>query len=88
MPGPFEEIDMAEAEHAAWVKAQRDPALWHQAAMATLAYLARGSASRVGNGRKCLVPLSCVFRNIFNTYTREQNSSNCSPHICARRAHR
>jgi hypothetical protein len=38
MPGPFEELDMAEAEHAAWVKAQRDPALWHQAAMAALAY--------------------------------------------------
>ena len=29
---------MAEADHAAWVKAQRDPALWHQAAMAALAY--------------------------------------------------
>ena len=38
MPGPFEELDMSEAEHAAWVKAQRDPALWHQAAMAALAY--------------------------------------------------
>jgi hypothetical protein len=33
-----EEIDMAEAEHVAWVKSQRDPALWHQAAMAALAY--------------------------------------------------
>ena len=34
----FEEIDISEADHAAWVKAQRDPALWHQAAMAALAY--------------------------------------------------
>ena len=34
----FGEIDMSEADHAAWVKAQRDPALWHQAAMAALAY--------------------------------------------------
>ena len=42
MPAPFEELDMAAAEHAAWVKAQRDPALWHQAAMAALAY--RGDA--------------------------------------------
>jgi hypothetical protein len=42
MPGPFEELDMAEAEHAAWVKAQRDPALWHQAAMAALAYRGDG----------------------------------------------
>ena len=33
-----EEIDMSEAGHVAWVKAQRDPALWHQAAMAALAY--------------------------------------------------
>jgi hypothetical protein len=37
-----EEIDMAESEHVAWVKAQRDPALWHQAAMAALSY--RGDA--------------------------------------------
>jgi hypothetical protein len=42
MPGPFDELDMAEAEHAAWVKAQRDPALWHQAAMAALAYRGDG----------------------------------------------
>ncbi len=33
------EIDMAKAEDVAWVKARRDPALWHQAAMACLAYL-------------------------------------------------
>ena len=38
MQSPFEEIDMSEADHAAWVKAQNDPALWHQAAMAVLAY--------------------------------------------------
>ncbi len=38
MPAKFEELDMSEAEHVAWVKAQRDPALWHQAAMAALAY--------------------------------------------------
>jgi hypothetical protein len=38
MRGDFEEIDMAEAEHVAWVKTQRDPTLWHQAAMAALAY--------------------------------------------------
>jgi hypothetical protein len=29
---------MSETDYAAWVKAQRDPALWHQAAMAALAY--------------------------------------------------
>ena len=34
----FEEIDMSEADHVAWTKTQRDPALWHQAAMAALAY--------------------------------------------------
>jgi hypothetical protein len=34
----FEEIDMSEADHIAWVRAQRGPALWHQAAMAALAY--------------------------------------------------
>jgi hypothetical protein len=33
-----EEIDMAEAADVAWVESQRDPALWHQAAMAALAY--------------------------------------------------
>ena len=33
-----EEIDLADAAHVAWVKSQRDPALWHQAAMAALAY--------------------------------------------------
>lgn len=33
-----EEIDMAKATDVAWVKAQRDPALWHEAAMAALAY--------------------------------------------------
>lgn len=38
MHDDFEEIDMSEADHVAWVRAQRDPALWHQAAMAALAY--------------------------------------------------
>jgi len=38
MQGQFEEIDMCEAEHVAWLKTQRDPALWHLAAMAVLAY--------------------------------------------------
>jgi hypothetical protein len=35
--GP-EQIDMAEAADVTWVKLHRDPALWHQAAMAALAY--------------------------------------------------
>jgi hypothetical protein len=34
----FEEIDMSEAAHVAWVKSQHDPALWHEAAQAALAY--------------------------------------------------
>ena len=38
MQAGIDELDIAEADHAAWVKAQRDPALWHQAAMAVLAY--------------------------------------------------
>ena len=41
-PGPSgkapSEIDMAEAAHVAWVKSRRDPALWHEATMAALAY--------------------------------------------------
>jgi hypothetical protein len=32
------EIDMAKAKDVNWVKGQRDPALWNQAAMAALAY--------------------------------------------------
>ena len=38
MAPTFSEIDVAEADHVAWVKTHRDPALWHQAAMAALAY--------------------------------------------------
>lgn len=34
-----EEIDMTKAEDVAWVQSQRDPALWHQAAMAVFAYV-------------------------------------------------
>jgi hypothetical protein len=34
-----DEIDMANAADVARVKARRDPALWHQAAMAVLAYI-------------------------------------------------
>lgn len=37
MPLP-EEIDMAQAADVAWVRSQRDPGLWHLAAMAALAY--------------------------------------------------
>jgi hypothetical protein len=33
-----EEIDMSRADHVAWVKSRNEPALWHQAAMAVLAY--------------------------------------------------
>ena len=33
------EIDMEVASDVAWVKARNDPALWHQAAIATVAYL-------------------------------------------------
>lgn len=33
-----EELDMAEEKDVAWVQAQRDPALWHQATIAALAY--------------------------------------------------
>jgi hypothetical protein len=34
----FEELDMAEEAHVAWVRSQHDPALWHEAAQAALAY--------------------------------------------------
>jgi hypothetical protein len=36
---PPTEIDMSESTDVAWVKARNDPALWHRATMATLAYL-------------------------------------------------
>ena len=35
---PSEEIDVTEEGHVAWIRAQRDPSLWHQATMAALAY--------------------------------------------------
>ncbi len=35
---PYSEIHMTDPEHVAWVKAQKNPNLWHLAAMAVLAY--------------------------------------------------
>ena len=35
---PSAEIDVAEEGHVAWIRGQRDASLWHQAAMAALAY--------------------------------------------------
>src|SRR6185436_13084783 len=35
---PSAEIDVAEEEHVAWIRGQRDASLWHQAVMAALAY--------------------------------------------------
>lgn len=34
-----DEIDMGNGADVAWVKARRDPALWHQAAMGVVAYI-------------------------------------------------
>ncbi len=34
MTFPFDELNMCDAEHVEWVKSQRDPELWHAAAMA------------------------------------------------------
>ncbi len=34
MKVPFDELNMCDAEHVGWVKSQRDPELWHVAAMA------------------------------------------------------
>ena len=34
MKFPFDELNMCDAEHVAWVQSQRDPELWHVAAMA------------------------------------------------------
>jgi hypothetical protein len=39
MKFPFEEINMCDPVHVEWVKTQRDPALWHAAAIAVLVYL-------------------------------------------------
>jgi len=34
-----QELDMSEPRDVAWVKARNDPEIWHQAAIATIAYL-------------------------------------------------
>jgi hypothetical protein len=34
MKFPFEELNMRDQEHVDWVKSQRDPELWHAAAIA------------------------------------------------------
>jgi hypothetical protein len=34
MKFPFDDLNMCDAEHVAWVKSQRDPELWHAAATA------------------------------------------------------
>ena len=39
MKFPFDELNMRDPEHVAWVKSQRDPELWHAAAIAVLVYL-------------------------------------------------
>lgn len=39
MKFPFDELNMCDPEHVDWVKARRDPELWHVAAIAVLVYL-------------------------------------------------
>jgi hypothetical protein len=39
MKFPFDELNMRDPQHVAWVKSQRDPELWHVAAIAVLNYL-------------------------------------------------
>ena len=39
MKFPFDELNMRDPEHVAWVKSRRDPELWHAAAIAVLVYL-------------------------------------------------
>ena len=39
MKFPFGELNMRDPEHVAWVKLQRDPELWHVAAMAIVNHL-------------------------------------------------
>ena len=39
MKFPFDELNMRDPEHVAWVKSQRDPELWHAAAIAVVNYL-------------------------------------------------
>jgi hypothetical protein len=39
MKFPFDDMNMRNSEHVDWVKGQRDPELWHAAAIAVLNYL-------------------------------------------------
>ncbi len=39
MKFPFAEVNMHDIEHANWVRSQRDPELWHAAAIAVINYL-------------------------------------------------
>ncbi len=39
MKFPFDEVNMHDTEHADWVRSQRDPELWHAAAIAVVNYL-------------------------------------------------
>ena len=39
MKFPFDELNMRDPEHVDWVKSQRDPELWHAAAIAVLNHL-------------------------------------------------
>ena len=39
MKFPFDELNMRDPEHVDWVKSQRDPELWHVAAIAVVNYL-------------------------------------------------
>lgn len=39
MKFPFDELNMRDPDHVDWVKSQRDPELWHVAAIAVLNYL-------------------------------------------------
>ena len=39
MKFPFDELNMRDQGHVDWVKSQRDPELWHAAAIAALIYL-------------------------------------------------
>ena len=39
MKFPFDELNMRNPEHVEWVKSQRDPELWHVAAIAVLVHL-------------------------------------------------
>jgi len=36
MKFPFDDLNMCDAEHVRWVQSQRDPELWHSAAMAII----------------------------------------------------